>query len=151
MSSQCQNTADPLLLSITHNSVAANGVDAPAWGLSVYLGDPPQRFSIRPSVDDFTMVALSGNCLSSTDYACMARRGGVYDSAASSTNITSTEIAGWNGTIQQYDNTIFDYQNDVLTIPEAVNTTEVWGWPFVTDDKDFWGESISSSEPPWIV
>ncbi|KAK5062946.1 hypothetical protein LTR84_005022 [Exophiala bonariae] len=137
MTSLCQNTADPLLLSIRHNSVAANGNDARAWGVFVELGEPAQPFSIRPSIDDFTMVALSDNCLS-TDYACIARRGGVYNPEASSANITTLDIGSWNGTIQQYDDTIFDYHNDVLTIPQAVNTTEVWGWPFVSDDKDLW-------------
>jgi hypothetical protein len=140
MTSQCLNAADPLFMWIQHNYVNPSETAAPAWGASIYLGEPPQPFSIRPSIDDFSMVSLSDNCLGTTDYACMARRGGVYNPSKSTTDTNFTEINGWNGTIASYNDDDFDYHNDVLTF--GWNSTEVWGWPFVTDDKTLWGKSL---------
>lgn len=141
MSSLCQNTAAPLMMAITNNFVNPAQNAAPAWGLSVSLGQPAQPFSIRPSIDDFTLVALSDNCLSTTDYTCMSRRGGVYNPDLSTTDTNSTNMDYWNGTIDKYDETLFDYHNDMLTL--AFNKTKIWGWPFVTDDSDLWGKSLS--------
>ena len=148
VSEVCSNLADPLFMWITNNYVNRAQNTAPAWGASIYLGEPPQPFSIRPSIDDFSMVALAGNCGSLTSYACIARRGGVYDPGYSTTVENSTDVEAWNGTIGTYNQSIFDYHNDVLTF--GWNDSTVYGWPFVTDDDTYWGKfSPSGSLTFW--
>ena len=71
------------------------------------------------------MVASSDNCLSTTAYACMARRGGVYNPSLSTTDNELHRDRWWTK-IDNYDAANFDFHNDVLTFG---NDTQVWGWP----------------------
>jgi hypothetical protein len=137
----CPDLPGPLYLPITYNEVGIGSV-APAWGVRVEIGDPAQVFSLRPSMSDRTLVANFDDCDSSTDYACLALVGGIYDPSLSSTEVTQTE-ATWNGTLRDVDPSDYILYNDVLRF--GSNDTTVLGFPFATDGEDGWGELDSQT------
>ncbi|KIW93489.1 uncharacterized protein Z519_06094 [Cladophialophora bantiana CBS 173.52] len=135
----CQNFAEPLLLNLGYHNLSSGGSAAPAWGIEVEIGTPPQRFSLRPSIYDVTILSYETHCSSQNDYGCLAAQGGVFDPELSSTESVSVGTA-WNGTLggeaNAADLSYYFFYNDVLRF--GYNETVVWGFPFVTDDGQEW-------------
>ncbi|OQU98266.1 hypothetical protein CLAIMM_04075 [Cladophialophora immunda] len=134
----CQNLAEPLLLRLGYHNVSSDGSAAPSWGIAVEIGTPPQRFSLRPSIFDATRLSNYDHCSSQYDYGCLAAQGGVYNPEFSSTGNVSLSTE-WNGTLgdtDAEDYAFYVFYNDLLRF--GYNETEVWGFPFVTDDAQEW-------------
>ncbi|KPI34701.1 uncharacterized protein AB675_9441 [Cyphellophora attinorum] len=92
----CPNGAGPLQLPI-RNVTISDDARGSFWGIEVGVGTPQQILSLAPSfsVRDF-YVSNSADCEKGNS-TCIALRGGVFDSSASSTFVRDTQEQ-WNGT-----------------------------------------------------
>ena len=95
----CANYAPPLQLPIKANPVSISAFGA-ARGIATTLGNPHQLFSMRPGANENnTFVSNLYQCITNTNYSCIAEHGGVYDPNLSHpTPITTNSVASWNGT-----------------------------------------------------
>ncbi|KIV97165.1 hypothetical protein PV10_00947 [Exophiala mesophila] len=133
MVTTCRNTAPPARLLISSNNLAQDQTTAPATGIPLAIGNPLQRFSIRPRILDQTIFGRADGCEGETDYACISRRGGVYDADSSSTSTSSADVDSWNGTLGRTTPENYELYNDDLTLILQDNETTIHGFPFTTD------------------
>ncbi|KAJ9615717.1 hypothetical protein H2200_001794 [Cladophialophora chaetospira] len=128
----CPHLPKPLQLPITYHQVSA---DAVAWGVDIRLGSPVQRFSLFPSLHDFTFVANSLDCGSPDPSSlCLASVGGTYDKNLSLTGFETASTPWknrWNGSIDFGDASQYALQNDVLAF--GSDDKAITGYPFATD------------------
>lgn len=133
MVSTCRNAAPPARLAISSNNLAEDQTTAPATGIQLAVGNPPQRFSIRPRILDQTIFARADGCEGETDFACISRRGGVYDPDLSSTSSSSANVDSWNGTLGRTTPENYELYNDILTLNILDNETSIHGFPLTSD------------------
>ncbi|KAL9594361.1 MAG: hypothetical protein Q9219_007075 [cf. Caloplaca sp. 3 TL-2023] len=119
----------PLILPWSNITVSTNGV-AVTRGIELGIGTPNQIFSLRPSTTlNNTRIANVLDCGSETNTSCVGGKGGVFDSAKSSTFVVSLKNR-WNGSAADTEAATgaYVYFNDVIDF--QVNGT-VLGYPLV--------------------
>lgn len=126
----CINSVAPLQLPITSASttINANGL---TQGIALSIGDPHQLFSLRPSVaDNDTWVYNIESCSNTSDYACIARLGGLYDPKASHSSQVTNNVNSWNGSIDSelQPSGSFLFFNDIFL---TGGNGPIYGYPFV--------------------
>lgn len=122
-------TVPPLSLPWSNITVSANGV-AVTRGIEIGIGTPNQIFSLRPSTTlNNTRIANVLDCGSETNTSCVGGKGGVFDSAKSSTFVVSLKER-WNGSTADTEAATgaYVYFNDVIDF--QTNGT-VPGYPLV--------------------
>ncbi|KAL8851760.1 MAG: hypothetical protein Q9221_003370 [Calogaya cf. arnoldii] len=106
-----------------------NGV-AVTRGIELGIGTPNQIFSLRPSTTlNNTRIANVLDCVSQSNTSCVGGKGGVFDSAKSSTFVVSLKNR-WNGSAADTEAATgaYVYFNDVIDF--QANGT-VLGYPLV--------------------
>ncbi|KAJ9602986.1 hypothetical protein H2200_012281 [Cladophialophora chaetospira] len=135
----CSNLAEPLFLPIDYYNVSADGLSAPAWGISMGIGSGHvQWFSLSPAMYDFSLISNVEHCVVGNS-ACLAIERGTYDPQLSTTETNPASVSDWNGTfIRGGDDSVYQFYNDRLILGE--NNTSLFGYPFTTDDGSTWWE-----------
>jgi hypothetical protein len=126
----CINSVAPLQLPITSVPATINGIGL-TQGIAVSIGDPHQLFSLRPTVaDNDTWVYNIQSCANTSDYACIARLGGLYDPQSSHTGQVTNNLNSWNGTIDSelQPSGSYVFFNDIFS---AGGNGPIIGYPFV--------------------
>jgi hypothetical protein len=140
----CSNDAQPLQLPWKNVSITPDGYTV-AEGIPVEIGNPPQFFSLQPSVSvNNTWVFNIRDCVSDSNMSCTVPLEGVYDPSKSNT-FRQTIQGDWNGTegpdVEQGGPYVF-FNDDMFL---GTNET-LYGFPIVTDtDADSQGELLSGS------
>lgn len=130
-SSECTNSGlTPMLLPIRGNVVSDNGL-AKARGIGITIGEPPQPFSLSPTVQqNNTFITNAVQCQSQKNYACVAEHGGIFNAAGA--RFTNNE-GSWNGTPGETISGItVSFYNELFDI----NGQRVYGVPFFTYIRD---------------
>ena len=109
----CPNGVAPLQLPIANYSVTQDGVGI-TRGIELGIGTPQQAFSLFPGASFQNVFAFnSADCGNASNDSCIAIKGGVFSSKASSSFVQSIRTQ-WNGT-QEDDEGADIYFNDVLS------------------------------------
>ena len=134
----CINNVAPLQLPIKDVATTVNG-NGLTHGIALSIGNPHQLFSLKPTFsDNDTWVYNIQSCSNSSDYACIARLGGVYDPEMSHTGQVTNSESSWNGTIDSEISNPGQYVffNDIFL---AGGNGPIYGYPFIayTQQKEY--------------
>jgi len=130
----CSSSIEPLQLIWSNNTVSGDG-KAASNGIFMFLGNPSQPLSLRPTFSvNNTLINNIATCGSQSNTSCISTIGGGFNPESSSTYRVSS-LTGFNGSQEGLSNTYlynapYVYFNDLFSVPSGMQFP---GFPLVME------------------